>query len=250
MDPEELEFLGERVITSVVPNFTNDAIHLICGSFGPFRAGIPVNVPLWLASNLRRQQKCRFVPPTWMDVDTLEAIKETEKTSQSFTKMPSDHYMVETKLIVGETPEDVPRSEEIRTMIKDIFDIRMSKYRAFMDTYVRGESTQIKLDNLTSFEIHSCTPVFTHALDLIGRLKEVQYKSLAIFFPFQFHNHTLFSRNPTLPPTIAKPTGPDRLGSVDPRRKDSISRPTRVPCPVQQITYDVLRYRRGEGGKS
>lgn len=172
MDPEELEFLGEKLITSVIPNFTHDALHLICGSFGPFRAGIPVNVPLWLASHLRKQQKCRYVPPHWMDVDTLEAIKEAEKGSQSFTKMPSDHYMVETKLIIGETPEDVPRSEEIRTMIKDIFDIRMSKYRAFMDTYVRGESTQIKLDNLTAFEVHSCTPVFTHALDLIGRLKQ------------------------------------------------------------------------------
>lgn len=59
MDPEELEFLGEKVITSVIPNFTQDAIHLICGSFGPFRAGIPVNVPLWMANHLRKQQKCR-----------------------------------------------------------------------------------------------------------------------------------------------------------------------------------------------
>lgn len=123
----------------------------------------------------------RYVPPPWMDVDTLEAIKEAEKGSQTFTKMPSDHYMLETKLIIGETPEDVPRSEEIRTMIKDIFDIRMSKYRAFMDTYVKGDSTQIKLDNLTPFEIHSCTPVFTHSLDLIGRLKQVTMNGICFF---------------------------------------------------------------------
>lgn len=64
MDPEELEFLGEKMITSVIPNFTHDAIHLICGSFGPFRAGIPVNIPLWFAGHLRKQQKCRYGSPS------------------------------------------------------------------------------------------------------------------------------------------------------------------------------------------
>lgn len=240
MDPEELEFLGEKVITSVIPNFTHDALHLICGTFGPFRAGIPVNVPLWLASHLRKQQKCRYVPPHWMDVDTLETIKEAEKGSQSFTKMPSDHYMVETKLIIGETPEDVPRSEEIRTMIKDIFDIRMSKYRAFMDTYVRGESTQIKLDNLTAFEVHSCTPVFTHALDLIGRLKQVRRrrrieKIRTVWTVVCDPDSLLFFRNPTQPLITAKQTGPGRIVFVAPPRNASTSpRPTPAPCLVQR----------------
>lgn len=173
MNPEEVEFLGEKGLISIIPNFSFDTIHLISGSFGPFRAGLPVNVPLWLACHLRKQQKCRYVPPEWMDLTVLEELKENEKRISTFTKMPSEHYMIETKLVIGQTPEDVPSSEEIRTIIKDIFDMRMSKFRAFMDTYVRGEITSIKLDNLTVFEIHSWTPVFTHALDLIGRLKEV-----------------------------------------------------------------------------
>lgn len=36
-------------------------------------------VPLWLAIHLRKQQKCRIVPPVWMDIDRLEEIKEEEK---------------------------------------------------------------------------------------------------------------------------------------------------------------------------
>lgn len=176
MDPEEVEFVGEKVLVGVVPNFAFEPIHLISGTIGPFRAGMPVMVPLWLACHLRKQQKCRFVPPEWMETTVLEELKEEEKRIQSFVKMPSEQYLVEAKLIIGQAPEDVPNSEEVRTVIKDIFDIRMSKYRAFMDTYVKGEATNIHLDNLTIFEIHSWTPVFSQALDLIGRLKEVSYR--------------------------------------------------------------------------
>lgn len=39
-------------------------------------------VPLWIAIHLRKQQKCRIVPPTWMDKDILEEIKETEKRNK------------------------------------------------------------------------------------------------------------------------------------------------------------------------
>lgn len=43
MDPCELEFIGENKTIGIIPNFTLDnAIHLISGSIGPFRAGLPV----------------------------------------------------------------------------------------------------------------------------------------------------------------------------------------------------------------
>jgi GINS complex subunit 2 len=45
-------------------------------------SGIPVHVPLWLAIHLRKQQKCRLVPPEWMDKDLLEELKEEEKRSK------------------------------------------------------------------------------------------------------------------------------------------------------------------------
>lgn len=44
MDPAELEFIGENETIGIIPNFTLDnAIHLISGSIGPFRAGLPVH---------------------------------------------------------------------------------------------------------------------------------------------------------------------------------------------------------------
>lgn len=38
------------------------------GDLGPFNPGLPVDVPLWLAINLKQRQKCRLLPPEWMDV--------------------------------------------------------------------------------------------------------------------------------------------------------------------------------------
>ena len=85
--------------------------------------------------------------------------------------MPSEHYMIEAKLILGTAPEDVPRSEEIRTAIKDIWDIRAAKLRTSMDDFIKGEGTYAKLDYLTTLEIHSVRPLLPHTLDFIARLE-------------------------------------------------------------------------------
>lgn len=82
MDPEEVQFLGEKQLVTIIPTFNSEAIHLITGDFGPFRASLPLRVPLWVAVNLKRQKKCRIQPPDWMDVDKLEEIKQDEKTSR------------------------------------------------------------------------------------------------------------------------------------------------------------------------
>ncbi len=59
MDPSEIEFLAESLPVSIVPNFNEGAMYLLGGEAGPFRAGMPVKVPLWLAINLRGRSKCR-----------------------------------------------------------------------------------------------------------------------------------------------------------------------------------------------
>ncbi|KAH8419493.1 hypothetical protein KR222_011339 [Zaprionus bogoriensis] len=173
MDPSIIEFIGEKCMISIVPNFSNEPLHLVYGSVGPFRAGFPVFVPLWLAAHLRKQQKCRIVPPEWMEMETLEEIKEEEKRSKFFTKMPCEHYMVVAQLIMSTAPDDVPRCEELRTVIKDIFDIRESKLRTSIDAFIKGEGTYAKLDNLTLLEIHSVRPILPYSLDHIARYQRM-----------------------------------------------------------------------------
>lgn len=91
--------------------------------------------------------------------------------------MPSEHYMIEAKLILSHAPEDVPRFEEIRTAIKDIWDIRAAKLRTSMDDFIRGEGTYAKLDYLTGMEIHSVRPLLPHSLDMIARLERDSFSA-------------------------------------------------------------------------
>jgi len=82
MDPCEAEFLAEKETVSIIPNFSHGIVHLIGGDVGPFRAGLPVEVPIWMALNLRQRQKCRIVPPDWLEAEKLAAIKEEEKNNR------------------------------------------------------------------------------------------------------------------------------------------------------------------------
>lgn len=81
MDPCEIEFLGEKQLVSIIPLFNNDVIHLISGDVGPFRAGLPVRIPLWFAVELKQQKRCKIQPHSWMDVEQLENLREDEKQS-------------------------------------------------------------------------------------------------------------------------------------------------------------------------
>lgn len=62
MDPDELEFIGENEPIGIIPNFTlDDAIHLISGSIGPFRAGMPVHGKQLSQSTFFFSAKKRFL---------------------------------------------------------------------------------------------------------------------------------------------------------------------------------------------
>ncbi|CAH0555975.1 unnamed protein product [Brassicogethes aeneus] len=171
MDPDEVEFLGEKQYISIIPTFSSNVIHLISGDVGPFRPSIPIRVPFWMAMQLKQQRICKIEPPEWMEVDKLEAIKEDEKNSRTFTKMPSDHYMVEAKILLASATDDIPRADEIRTIIKDIWDVRMSKLRSSVDVLVKNNGSYAAVDNLTLMEINSIRPLLPHALDTLYRLK-------------------------------------------------------------------------------
>ena len=48
MDIDEVQYLSENELISVVPNFKHPEIHLIRGSVGPFLPLVPLKVPMWM----------------------------------------------------------------------------------------------------------------------------------------------------------------------------------------------------------
>ena len=65
-----------------------------------------------------------------MTVDHLEEVKDAERQStELFTELPDKFLFVKAQLIMDVANEDITRVDEIRTNIKDIWDIRQSKLR-------------------------------------------------------------------------------------------------------------------------
>ena len=44
MEAADVEFIAEKLLIKIVPNFTHNKIYLISGDVGPFRPGLPVEV--------------------------------------------------------------------------------------------------------------------------------------------------------------------------------------------------------------
>lgn len=171
MDPAEVEFLAEKESITVVPNFALDKIYLIGGDIGPFTAGLPIEVPLWMAINLKQRQKARIRPPDWMDVEKLQEKKQEETDSKFFTEMPCKHYMELTQLLLKYAMDDIPHADETRTLIKDIWDLRIAKLRSSIDTFVKSDATHAKLNHLTLMELNTVRPFLTRSLDQLHVLR-------------------------------------------------------------------------------
>jgi GINS complex subunit 2 len=72
MDAEEVDFVAESSMITILPNFSENRIYMISGDYGPFNPSLPVDVPLWLGVHLKNRQKCRFQPPDWLAVGEVD----------------------------------------------------------------------------------------------------------------------------------------------------------------------------------
>ncbi|XP_025195731.1 DNA replication complex GINS protein PSF2 [Melanaphis sacchari] len=173
MHPAEIEYLAENEIIQIVPTFNHAShVHLICGSYGPFRAGLPLNVPIWVALNLRQKKTCRILAPDWMTVDKLQERLEEEKASKFFTQLPTNYYLEITQMLLTIASEDIPQGNDIKTAVKDLWDLRIAKLRSSVDLFVKEGRVQASLNHLTPMEINSVRPVFPDTLDALMTLHE------------------------------------------------------------------------------
>lgn len=106
-----------------------------------------------------------------MDTEKLEAKKTEEQESKFFTEMPSKHYMEITQLLLQHASDDVPMADAIRTLVKDIWDLRLAKLRSSVDVFVKSGATHAKLNHLTLMELNTARPFLTKALEHMKLLR-------------------------------------------------------------------------------
>lgn len=171
MDPSEVEFLAEKEIITILPNFKEAKLFLLSCDVGPFVPGIPTEVPVWVAINLKQRQKCRINPPEWMTVDRLTEFRDQEKESDEFTKPPSQCYMELSSMLLSCSTDDIPYADQIKTLIKDVWDVRIAKLRKSIDQMIAKQERHAQVDNLTRMEINTVRTLLTKALDQMHNLR-------------------------------------------------------------------------------
>ena len=100
LSESEIEFLAEETMIQIQPLFHMESIPFMTRSYGPFRAQIGIDVPLWLAIQLKKYRKCRVVAPEWMQIESLTLKLDAEKKEYDvFTPMPFHYIAVASALM-------------------------------------------------------------------------------------------------------------------------------------------------------
>ena len=107
----EAEFMSQNQLIGVIPKFKFEQISLISGTFGPFKPQTPLNVPLWLALELKKKQMCDIQTPGWLDEEVLQEMIEVEKQSSEESnelrgKLPDQHFFEIAIVLLDKAAED------------------------------------------------------------------------------------------------------------------------------------------------
>jgi GINS complex subunit 2 len=182
-------FLAGDETISIIPSFTYpETIGLISGQVGPFRAGMDTEVPLWMATMLRRRKLAKIIPPSWMDVSVLKEVLRFERDPKeaSFSPdIPFRHAEISHAILsacragsgtggsgaMGDGGEsEVPNADQVKLLLEDIQRVRMDKIRRnvhtlssqTLKTKSKYESI-IDVTNIGSLEMHQIKPFITDA---------------------------------------------------------------------------------------
>ena len=126
-------------------------------------------LPLWLALLLKKQRRANILPPPWLSQPALAQILEDEKSSPSFS-MPPDltpstvtsppflpsavasapadalpyHWLELGTLLLEAASDDIPDSDMVRRLIRDLREVRMAKLRAGVSVLEGGREVGMK----------------------------------------------------------------------------------------------------------
>ncbi|KAK0553317.1 DNA replication protein psf2 [Tilletia horrida] len=158
--PSEIEYIATtETEVSIVPLIAFDRVRLLGGIYGPFRPPAQVNVPLWLASYLKKRKKCRIVPPTWLTVESLSDTLRIETSNPGFAVLPF-HYVAIAKVLLDVAPDDISGSDQVRALLKDIREARQSKIMAGLEMI---NAVHLEMTNISAIEIAELRPFFSTA---------------------------------------------------------------------------------------
>ncbi|KRZ18075.1 DNA replication complex GINS protein PSF2 [Trichinella zimbabwensis] len=171
MEIEEAEFLAEKQIIEMLPNFKAPVLNLMTVTVGPFNPGVVTKAPLWLALLLCEQNRCRILPPSWLNVESLTEIRSAERAAPIFTKLPNPCFFEISTIILQKFSIEVPNADAVKALFHDILDIRMAKLDSSISAFFGSGSAHAVVNNLTSFEIIRIRSFLSDSLSRLNTLE-------------------------------------------------------------------------------
>jgi GINS complex subunit 2 len=134
------------------------------GTTDAMRPPNPIEVPLWLALFFKKRDKCRISPPEWLEPEVLEQVLSDERGNPgAFAEIPF-HYVEVAKDLLECAADDLPNVHRIRSLLKDIEDVRRGKVERGLKNFDQN-TTSVKLKNLSAMELNRIRTVATKSLD-------------------------------------------------------------------------------------
>lgn len=107
---------------------------------GPFTAGMPSDVPLWVAKALHRRNFCQIELPEWLSVEVLRSILEEEKGSVLLSKrLPFHYYEIARALDTCLLDAKNPTGRATKVVLQDLVAIRSDKLRMHFHELSRSD---------------------------------------------------------------------------------------------------------------
>jgi GINS complex subunit 2 len=116
---------------------------------------------------LKRRKKAIVVPPVWLTVDALTEALRSESTQPGFSPLPHFWIGVSQALLTA-APDDIPNSNKVRTLLKDIREARQSKILAGVSML---NSVHLQMTNISAHEIAELRGFFGTAFTHLKALR-------------------------------------------------------------------------------
>ncbi|ETS60992.1 hypothetical protein PaG_04924 [Moesziomyces aphidis] len=152
---------------TIVPLTSIDRVRLLSGIYGPFRPPSPATVPLWVALYLKKRRKAVIVPPTWLSVEALTETLKQETTQPGFSLLPH-HWVGVSSSLLENAADDVPQSNRVRALLKDIREARQSKILAGVPML---NSVHLQMHNISAHEVAELRGFFSTAFSHLRSLR-------------------------------------------------------------------------------
>jgi GINS complex subunit 2 len=171
----QASFCADNTLITIVPSFhySSNVPLLSCpskGTVGPFVAGMPVQVPLWMARLFHQRQLAQIHLPEWLSTLKLVEILKEEKASSSLTA-DMDFYYYETARALASV---TPKSTQI--VLADLVQVRLDKLRQTFHEVSKGELqnddelSKLDITGICSVELQTIGPFLQRAFSDYGFL--------------------------------------------------------------------------------